>query len=115
MEKQEYFVIDTTKISRSEKAQSFKRATIKEVLTILEQKKPFGPSDIVTTLEGPYAHIGLMVVELKENGIVRIAPAPNMPTIEIHESKLFHFDDYHEAFKLALIEEQIFNPDKPTN
>ena len=113
MNEKERFVIDTTKISQSEKAQDFKKATIEEVLENLEQKKPFGVGDLVITLEGPHAHIGLMVVELKDDGMVRIAPAPNTPTIEIHESKLFHFDDYHEAFKVALVEEQIYNPDQP--
>ena len=113
MEKHEKFTIDTIKISRSEKAERFKKATIENILRNLEQKKPFGPGDFVATLEGPHAHKGLMVVEIKENGMIKIAPAPNMPTIEINEAELFHFDDYHEAFKVALIEEQTFNPDNP--
>lgn len=54
-----------------------------------------------------------MVCEVKENGMVRIAPAPNTPTIEIHQSELFNFNDYHEAFKVALFNEQIYNPDIP--
>ena len=109
----EKFVIDTSKISQSKAAERFKKSTIEDILSNSEQKKSYRPGDIVTTLEGPHAHIGLMVVELKENGMVRVAPAPNTPTVEIHESKLFHFDDYHEAFKAALIEEQVLNPDNP--
>ncbi|MFA5926507.1 MAG: hypothetical protein WC831_06335 [Parcubacteria group bacterium] len=113
MEKKEPYIIDRSKISSSERAMKFKKATIEDILANLEKKKPFVVSDLVATIEGPYAHIGLMVVEFKEDGMVRIAPAPNTPTVEIHESKLFHIDDYHEAFKVALVEEQIFNPDNP--
>lgn len=110
---QKPFIIDTSKIGQTESAEILKKDTIQRVLINLEQKRPFGPNDIVTTLEGPHAHKGLKVIELKENGMVRVAPAPNIPIVEIHESKLFHFDDYQEAFKLALIEEQNLNPEKP--
>lgn len=107
------FIIDPSKIGQSENANKFKKATIENILGSLEKKRSYGPGDIVATLEGPHAHIGLMVVELKKDGMVRVAPAPNTPTIEIHESKIFHFDDYREAFNVALIEEQILNPDQP--
>lgn len=113
MENEKQFVIDTSKIRTDEKGKDFKKATIEHVLSTIEEKKPFDVGDLVMTLEGPHAHMGLMVVEKKEDGIVRIAPAPNTPTEEIHESKLWHFDDYHEAFKVALIEEQNTDLDNP--
>lgn len=112
-EKFNQFVIDPKKIGKSKQAEDFKKATIKDVLEKIGEKKPFGPGDIVTTLDGLYAHKGLMVVEIKDDGMVRIAPEPNTPTIEIPGSDLWHFDDYHEAFKAALVEEQNINLDKP--
>jgi len=101
------FTIDTSKIKTDPESVASKKRTIAECLLMLEDKKSFGPGDLVATIEGPYANIGLMVVEVNENGTTRVAPAPNTATIEIPTDKLYHIDDYHEAFKVALIEEQI--------
>ena len=116
MEDHKKFTIGAREIGKSKEAQEFKKATIKNVLESLrpEEKKAFGPGDLVTTLEGPYAHKGLMVVEKKDDGMVRIAPAPNTPAdVEIHESKLWHLNDYSEALKVALVEEQDFDIENP--
>jgi len=87
MEKYKPFSIDTSKINTDEKSENFKKTTIEYVLNNKKKKTAFGVGDLVTTLEGPYAHTGLLVVGKKENDMIR-------------------FDDYHEAFKVALIEEQ---------
>lgn len=102
----ERFILDTSKIGTDEEAMQFRNAVIERVLSALQERKPFGVGDIVATLHGPYAHQGMMVVEIKDNGETRVAPAPNTPTVELKADDLYHFDDYHEAFKVALIEEQ---------
>jgi hypothetical protein len=107
------FPIDTTKIGTDEGAKQFRTGVIEDALSSLEQKKAFGPGDLVTILGGPYAHQGLMVVEVREDGVTRIAPAPNFPTVEIQTDKLFHFDDYHDAFRKALIDEQVLGSRNP--
>ena len=85
-------------------AEMLRKQTIKERLEGLKQKRVFGPGDLVTTIEGPYANQGLMVVEKKTDGTVMIAPAPNTPAIPMQESMLYHFDDFHDAFRAALQE-----------
>lgn len=110
----ERFVVDTSKLD-GDKGRAFAKATIESVLGSMEREKlkSFGPGDLVTTLEGPYAHKGLMVVEKRTDGIVLILPAPHEVHVEIPHDQLFHFDDYHEAFKVALIEAQELNPNQP--
>ena len=100
------FKIDPEKIGNDEKARSDRRRFITECLLELEEKKPFGPGDIVTTLSGQYAEIGLKVIEVKENGMTTIIPKPDADEIEIPTADLYHFDDYHEAFKASLVHEQ---------
>lgn len=77
---------------------------IEEYLKRLKQKRVFGPGDLVTTVEGPYANKGLMVVEKKDDGTVMIAPAPNTPAMPMQESQLYHFEDFRDAFRTALQE-----------
>lgn len=90
-------------------AEMLRKQTIKEYLEGLEQKRVFGPGDLVTTVEGPYANQGLMVVEKRKDGTVMIAPAPNTPAIPMQESELYHFDDFHTAFRAALQEHPFSN------
>ena len=73
-----------------------------EYLKNLKEKRAFGSGDFVTTIEGEFAGQNLMVVEKLASGMVKIAPAPNMPIVELYESKLFHFEDFHDAYREAL-------------
>ncbi len=104
------FRIDPKKISETPKATQSKKISIEQSLMELKEKTPFDSGDLVTTTKGPYAHIGLMVIRKKDNDVFEVAPAPDKPTIEISGSELFHIDDYNEALKYALVEEQVFAP-----
>ncbi|MFA5413048.1 MAG: hypothetical protein WC348_00710 [Patescibacteria group bacterium] len=94
-----------------------RRNAIREYLEGLKDKRAFDRGDLVTTMDGPYANQGLMVVEKKGNGTVMIAPAPNTVAIPMQESQLWHFEDFHDAFRAALQKypysmEELFSGDK---
>ena len=110
---QNKFTIDTEKIGTSSESRMYKEEIIKTVLSRLEahERKPVELGNIVVTLSGPYAGTGLMLVEIKADGHVRVSPGKGLPTIDLNMSDVYHFDDYHEAFKVALVAEQE-RPDK---
>lgn len=94
-----------------------RKNAISEYLERLESRREFGPGDLVTTMDGPYANQGLMVVEKRSDKTVLIAPAPNTAPIPMQESQLWHFEDFHDAFKAALEKypysmEELFGGDK---
>lgn len=111
MDNEKWFAVDKTKIDRSEQADKIKKDRIKEILNNLKNKKPFEQGDIVTTLDGPYAHKGLMFIERKANGMVTVAIKDHEPAIEINASELFHVDDYQKAIERTLVEEQLSGTD----
>jgi len=72
----------------------------------------FGEGDFVTTLEGPYAAIGMKVVWVGDDGTVHLRPSPDTQEIvECQAKDLFAVDEYRAAFLLAL---QLF-PDPQSN
>lgn len=108
------FHVDTSKLS-GEKGTLFAKAVIEQILGSMEKDKlkPFNEGDLVATLQGPYAHIGLMVIAKQEDGMTQVMPGPDAPLVTIPTAELFHFYDYHEAFKVALVEAQTLNPSQP--
>lgn len=102
------FVIDSQKIGDDEKSKEFKLAIIKDFLKNLDERKELEIGELAVAIEGPYTNIGMMVIGFKDDGVVRVVPAPNMPEIEMRASDLWHFDDFDAGLKKALIEEQIF-------
>lgn len=87
---------------------------IRDYLEHLKQRKSFGTGDSVVTLEGPLAHKELVVVKVRENGMVQIVKTPEIPTIEIKLHELYHIDDYHKAFEVALREEHQMKSRRPS-
>jgi hypothetical protein len=85
--------IGPTEAIESDRARNFKKGTIEQILRGMESgtRKTYNVGDIVTTAEGLYAHQGLMVVEKREDGIVRVAPAPNTPMVEIEAIRLYAY------------------------
>ncbi len=85
-----------------------KKKSIEEYLKNLgEEKREIKPEVMVTTLTGEFKNIGLLVVECRDDGIVEVLPGPGKPVVEIHESELWHYEDYRDAFVGAMIDEQI--------
>lgn len=110
MEKERY-IIQTLTVALTKKATIFKEATIKNLMKNLWKEKSLKTGNLVTILEWPYAHDTMMVLEVKYNGMITILPAPQTPIFEIHKSKVFHKEDYDEAFSLATMNEHIYNMD----
>ncbi len=79
-----------------------RKQAIKEYLERLERKREFNVGDLVTTVDGPYANQGLLVVDKRDDGQIIIAPAPDAPVVVMKEADLYHFKDFHEAFGYAL-------------
>ncbi len=59
------------------------------------------------TLTGEFKNIGLLVVERRDDGMVEVLPGPGESAVEIHESELWYYEDYHDAFIGALLDEQM--------
>ena len=69
----------------------------------LKNRRPIEVNKIATVLHGQYAHQGLMVVGVKEDGDVSVLPTPESDQpVDFKQSEIWDFDDYHNAFKAAL-------------
>lgn len=106
--KSEPVTIDTQKIAASPNGEAYIKNLTLNLLGQLEsaERKPIKVGELAVSTNGDFPHVGLMVVEIKEDGFVRVSPAPGLATVDINAKDLYHFDDYHEAFKAALVAEQ---------
>ena len=100
--------IPTEEIGNDKVSESIKKKNIEEYLKNLgEEKREIKPEVMVTTLTGEFKSIGLLVVECKDDGMVEVLPGPDKPAVEIHESELWHCEDYRDAFVGAMLDEQV--------
>jgi hypothetical protein len=88
---------------RRPESEALRRAFIDQRLASLEIRRPFDVGDIVTTtVEGLYQYQGLMVIRKESDGTVFCSPASNIPPVAFEESTLWHFEDFHDAFRAAI-------------
>ncbi len=90
------------KLPPHEALELYRRKHIREYLENLKEKRPIKVGDFATTLNGPFDLRGLFVLKKNPEGKVLVAPEPDAEPIEFYESELWHFEDFHDAFKEAL-------------
>lgn len=69
---------------------------MQDYLQNLTSKKPLETGHIAMVIEGIYAHQGLIIKELRPNGVI-IATDHDQNEVQFNESELWHGDDYTAA------------------
>src|SRR3989344_7736854 len=82
---------------------SLRKKTLEDHLASLDNKRPIEKGRVSTMTKGPYAHTGVMVIEINNDGSALILPTPESIKPEtVQASELWAFADYDDAFQVAL-------------